>query len=145
MKGGLWARKFDYKNGETRVCNKCNEPFYTKKPIWRCSKCFNAEQKIIQTKLRKERGHKEPYPFSSANHEAGARFSKIRQELRKAWLEGPDAVKEHYTKQLKEAEELGIMKWIFDRRDDATIKSRTEKTKNQTQIEYPDTRGHYEY
>ena len=141
---GIWSRKFDYVNGETRVCKKCNELFYTMKPVYTCKKCANENQKLYSQKYRDEIGIKENYPFSSVGNEAGARFSKIRQKLRKAWEDGPEAVKKHYTKQLKEAEELGIMKWIFDRRDDATIKSRTEKSKNQTQIEYPDTRGHYE-
>ncbi len=144
MKGGLWAKKFDKVNGEDRVCNKCDTPFHTKKPTWKCPKCFNAEQKIIQTRIRKERGFKDPYPFSNINHQAGARFSKIRQNLRKAWLEGRDAVTEHYTKQLKEAEELGIMKWIYDRRDDSSLKENSAKTKEQTKKEHPDTRGYYE-
>ena len=34
---GLWNRKFDYANGETRICKGCGISFYTKKPRWRCN------------------------------------------------------------------------------------------------------------
>jgi hypothetical protein len=150
MKGGLWARKFDYQNGETRECKKCNESFYTKKPIWRCPKCFNAEQKVIQGKIRKERGLKPYYPFDNQGTEASNRFSSIRSAMSKAWKEyektgDKSVVIAHYDKQLKEIEENGIWQWIWDRRDDETIKGRTIRSREQIKKELPDTRGYHEY
>jgi hypothetical protein len=146
MKGGLWARKFDYKNGEDRVCNKCNTPFHTKKPSWKCSKCFNEEQKVIQGKIRKEKGLKANYPFSTVTNEAGKRFSKIRVELNKVWRTGDrDLIRGHYAHQLKEAERLGIIAWINDVRTKEVAEERSMRSKEQTKKDYPDTRGHYEY
>ena len=143
---GLWSKKFDYKNGEDRVCNKCNEPFYTKKPSWKCPKCFNQEQKIIQTKIRHEKGLKPNYPFSTVTNEAGKRFSKIRVELNKVWRTGDkELIRQHYNKQLEEAERLGIIAWINDVRNDETIRARTTRSKEMIKKELPDTRGYYEY
>jgi hypothetical protein len=50
----------------------------------------------------------------------------------------------HYNKQIKEIKENGIMQWIFDRRDEETLKANKPKSRNMTKIDYPDTRGHYE-
>jgi len=136
----IWNKKFDKKNGETRVCKDCNESFFTMRPIHTCKKCTFERYKHLVKRPEK----KENYPFSSVNNDAGARFSKIRQNLRKAWKEGPEAVKRHYNAQLKEAEELGILTWIYDRRDDETKKQKVEKSRKHITNATPDTRGHYE-
>lgn len=140
-----FKKPFNRIDGETRQCRECNTEFYTQKPIWVCRLCTNEQQRKIQEKKRKVQGIKDTYPFSSVKNEAGARFSKIRQDLRVAWNNGRVAINKHYAKQLKEAEELGILKWIYDRRDNETIKGNSQKSRNQTKIDWPDTRGHYEY
>lgn len=140
----IWNTKFDRINGETRVCKQCGNTYHTMKPIWICRLCTNEQQRKIQEKKRKSYGIKDNYPFSTKNHDAGKRFCKIRQKLRKAWDEGPEAVKKHYEAQLQEAEELGIMKWIYDRRDNETIKGKAEKSKKHIAKDWPDTRGYYE-
>jgi hypothetical protein len=142
---GLWSRKFDYKNGEDRVCNKCNTPFHTKKPVNVCRKCTNANQKILSQQYREKIGKKENYPFSTQTNEAGKRFSKIRKQLNIIWQTGDrELIRGHYTHQLEEAERLGIIKWINDVRTDEVIKARKMKSRNRTNIDWPDTRGHYE-
>lgn len=140
---GIWSRKFDYKNGEDRVCKICNEPFHTIRPINSCRKC-TADKANAYARKHRPYQRKEQYPFSTATNEAGSRFSKIRQELRKAWLEGRQTLTNHYTKQLKEAEELGIINWINDRRDKESQEQKKEKSKKKIHNDYPDTRGYNE-
>jgi hypothetical protein len=149
MAGGLWARKFDRKNGETRQCNYCGDTFHAKKPIWKCTKCVNAAQKIIEQKKRARTPKKEQYPFDNKGNEAGARFCKIRTALSNAWKEynktgDKSVIVAHYDKQLKEIQENGIMHWILDRRDIETLKENKPKTRNMIEKEVPDTRGWYE-
>jgi hypothetical protein len=146
---GLWSRKFDYQNGETRVCKKCGDTFHTIKPRYRCTACINANQKIIGEAKRANTPKKEQYPFDNKGNEAGARFCKIRTALSNAWKEynktgDKSVVIAHYDKQLKEIHENGIWQWIWDRRDDATIKGRTIRSKEMIRKDLPDTRGHYE-
>jgi hypothetical protein len=149
MAGGLWAKKFDRKNGETRECNGCGNTFHTMKPIWRCSKCVNAAQKIIGAKQREKIGKKKLYPFDNKGTESSNRFCSIRTALSRAWKEYDKTgdkgyVIAHYEKQLKEIKGNGIWEWIWDRRDDQTKKETQPKTSNMTKRDYPDTRGHYE-
>lgn len=142
---GLWSRKFDYKNGEDRVCKKCNVPFHTKKPRNICTKCNNAKQKILSQQYREKIGKKQNYPFSTKTNEAGKRFSKISAKLNKIWRTGDrELIRQHYADQLKEAEELGIIKWINDVRTDEAIRARQIKSRNRTNDDFPDTRGWYE-
>jgi hypothetical protein len=146
---GLWSRKFDYKNGENRVCKVCNEPYYTMKPINRCKKCVNANQRIIEELKRGKYKKKDTYPFNNRTNEAGARFCTIRTALSNAWKQynktgDKSYVNAHYEKQLKEITENGIMAWILDRRCLASQKEKHVKTKGMIRKEYPDTRGHYE-
>jgi len=147
---GLWSRKFDYNNGEQRVCKECGDTYHTMKPRWLCTKCVNAKQKIVETKKRARTPKKEQYPFDNKGNEAGARFCSIRTAMSKAWREyektgDKSIVIAHYDKQLKEIHENGIWEWIWDRRDDATIKGRTIRSKEIINKDLPDTRGHYEY
>jgi hypothetical protein len=146
---GIWSRKFDYKNGETRVCKLCGESFYTVKPRYRCNACINAKQKIIETVKRAKYEKKEQYPFDNKGTESANRFCRIRTAMNKAWREfektgDKSIVIAHYDKQLKEIHDNGIWKWIWDRRDGKTITGRTIKSKEQITNDFPDTRGHYE-
>jgi hypothetical protein len=149
MAGGLWSRKFDYKNGETRICKHCDASFHTIKPRYTCNVCLNAKQRIIETRKRARTPKKELYPFDNYGNEAGARFCKIRTALSNAWKQynktgDKSYVIAHYEKQLKEIKGNGIWKWIWDRRDDASKKEGKPKTANMTKKDYPDTRGWYE-
>jgi hypothetical protein len=146
---GLWSVKFDYKNGEDRTCKECNEPFHTMKPTYICTICRNKKQKVIQLKLRETKGRKAYYPFDNKGTESSNRFCRIRTQLSNAWKEydktgDKSVVIAHYDKQLKEIHENGIWEWIWDRRDDETIKGRSIKSKEMIRKDLPDTRGHYE-
>lgn len=140
---GLWNKKFNWKNGEDRICKDCNIPFHTKKPCYTCNLCRN---KKIRDYVHKNRPYqaKDKYPFSSLGGEATDRFVDIRRRLRIAWAGGRDTLTEHYSKQLKEIEENGILQWIYDRRDKETMAEKSDKSRNKIIKEYPDTRGHYE-
>ena len=147
---GIWSRKFDYKNGEDRVCKKCNETFHATKPLYTCTKCQNANQKILSKQYRDKIGRKPYYPFDNKGTESSNRFCSIRTALSKAWKEfektgDKSIVVAHYEKQLKEIHENGIWEWIWDRRDDETIKARSVKSKEMIRKDLPDTRGYYEY
>ena len=140
-----FKKPFNKQVGETRNCNQCGSEFHTFKPIWKCRLCQNEVQRKIQEKKRLEYGIKDNYPFSTKTNEAGKRFSKIRVELNKVWRTGDkQLIRQHYQKQLEEAERLGIIQWIYDRRDNESIKANSEKSRNKIRKEYPDTRGHYE-
>ena len=39
-------KKFNRKEGESRVCNRCSETFHTMKPRWVCPECVNKEKRI---------------------------------------------------------------------------------------------------
>jgi len=142
---GIWSRKFDYKNGETRVCNQCGETYHTPKPINKCRACVNARQLIIEREKRGRYKKKDTYPFNTKTHEAGARFCRIRTELSNAWKEykktgNREVIDAHYDKQLKEIHENGILIWILDRR---CLKAQSEKhikTKGMIRKEYPSTK-----
>jgi hypothetical protein len=146
----MFKKPFNKKVGETRECKHCGNEFFTLKPIWKCTKCTNASQRIVEERKRAKRGKKEQYPFNNYTNEAGARFNKIQKELRKAWSEFENTgdksyVIAHYDKQLEEIKGNGIWQWIWDRRDDVSKKEGKVKTANMTKKEYPDTRGYYEY
>jgi hypothetical protein len=146
---GLWSRKFDHKNGETRQCRVCSETFHAKKPIWKCTKCVNADQRVIETKKRAKYPKKDTYPFNNRTNEAGARFCSIRTALSNAWKEynktgDKSVVIAHYNKQLKDIHDNGIWQWIWDRRDEETLKEKKLKSRNMITKELPDTRGWYE-
>jgi hypothetical protein len=153
----LWKVKFDHKNGETRKCKLCDKDFHTKKPIWRCKQC-TAKVNFEYAKNKHGEGVmptgkwagmpvKKPYPFSNVTSDANNRFARIRKDLRKAWAGGRESLTKHYSKQLEEIRGNGIMEWILDRRgnDDMPGNEVKSKSKKKTNIEFPDTRGHYEY
>jgi hypothetical protein len=154
---GLWSVKFDHENGEMRKCKICDKDFHAKKPVWRCGLCTSKinfdkrkeqyEEGIMNTGKWIGMPMKKPYPFSNRTSEANNRFSRIRRDLRIAWEGGREELNKHYTKQLKEIEENGILEWILDRRanDDLPNGKEKAKSKKQTQIDWPDTRGYHEY
>jgi hypothetical protein len=135
---------FDRKNGEIRVCNICNEEFHTMKPLFRCKHCTNEWNKQ-ETKRKIAEGliepleHKLPYPFDTTNGDAANRFRRIQKELSNCYTK--EERREFYKKQLEEAEELGILLWIYDRRDEETKKEKRTQTRGMIKRNYPDTRG----
>ncbi len=145
----MFKKPFNKKNGEDRVCKVCGDAFHAKKPIWKCQKCVNASQKIIEEKKRAEYKKKEKYPFDTRTNEAANRFLSIRTALSKAWKQydktgDKTAVNTHYDKQIQEIKDNGIMEWILDRRTTYTKKENAVKSRNMIKTDYPDTRGHYE-
>jgi hypothetical protein len=146
----MFKKKFDRVNGEIRQCRECNIDFHSFKPVCVCRPCDNR----IKRERLKERSllgeidvyrPKKPYPFSNKTAEANNRFARIRAKNNQAWKLGREAINQHYERQLKEIEENGILEWIYDRRDDETIRSKRSKSKSYISKNYPDTRGHYEY
>lgn len=146
----MFKKPFNRKVGEERICKECNTTFHAMKPIWKCQKCVNAAQKIIERKKRAKYAKKDTYPFDNRTNEAFARFCSIRKELRKAWIEfektgDRSIITAHYDKQLKEIQENGIMKWIVDRRDKETLNKKQIKSRNHIQKDYPNHHDYYEY
>jgi len=149
MAGGLWSRKFDRVNGEDRICKECGSAFHAVKPIWRCKPCLNIKQRVIEEKKRANYDKKALYPFDNYTNAAGNRFCSIRTALSRAWKEyrktgDKSVIFAHYEKQLREAEQLGILTWIYDRRDAETARENSIKSVKLIRQDYPDTRGWYE-
>lgn len=149
----MYKKQFNRTIGETRQCKTCSNEFHTNRPIWYCNRCVTERSKISQ-KQRAGEGNvktgkfagmapKKPYPFDTRSNKALSRFRRIKRELNKCNTKEERRL--HYAKQLKEIEENGILEWIMDRRDDETAKERKAKSKSRTRIDYPNTRGHYEY
>jgi rubredoxin len=147
---GLWNRKFDYTNGETRQCKGCDTTFHTYKPRWRCRNCANEKQRVAETIKRSKYQKKDTYPFNNKTNEAGNRFCSIRTAISNAWKEykktgDKSVITQHYDKQIKEIEENGIMIWILDRRDKETLNAKKVKSKKNIQRDYPNHHDYYEY
>ena len=128
-----------------RICKICGEEYQPKKATLTCRKCSNEKARLNRIKYKaqgKIPADKPNYPFSNVSNQASLRFNRIQKELRNAWKEGPEAVKRHYDKQLKEAEELGIMEWIFDRRTTQGKRGgKTGRPSNDIKEEYPSTKN----
>jgi len=127
-----------------RVCKICGEEYQPTKTIRTCKKCTNEKSRLNRIKYKaqgKLPADKPNYPFSNVSNQASLRFNRIQKELRNAWKEGPEAVKRHYDKQLKEAEELGIMQWIFDRRTTQGKKNGKAGRPSDARVEYPSTKN----
>ena len=148
----MFKKPFNRKVGEDRICKECGDSFHAKKPIWKCTKCVNKAQKVIEERKRALYKKKDPYPFDTRTNLATNRFCSIRTALSKAWKEyektgDKSVITAHYDKQIKEIQDNGIMEWILDRR---TYEAKREmkpnvKSNNMINTDYPDTRGHYEY
>ena len=149
----MFKKPFNKKDGENRECKGCGEIFWTPKPRWKCNKCLakyvreqvlkQKEAGIIQSGKYRGQPYKKPYPFSNKTTEANNRFARIRRELDDCW--DKEERRAHYDKQLREAEELGIMDWIRDRRDMETQAKVRTKSRNQTEKDYPNTKDWYEH
>ena len=137
-------RKFNYKDGEQRVCKHCGVSFYTIKPRYSCNACLNAKQRIIETQKRAKYEKKTPYPYQVGNHNYNQRFYPLRAKLHK--MKERQEWQEYYKTKLDEImNDAVLMKWINDRRDKETLEAKQAKSKKVIQKETPDTRGHYEY
>ena len=140
---GLWNKKFDYVNGETRVCKECDKEFYTIKPRYRCNACVNAAQKIIEKARRAKYEKKEPYPYQGINHNYKQRFYPLRTKLHKMKIR--HEWKAYFKLKLDEIlNDAVLMKWINDRRDKETVEAKKIKSRDTITKDYPNTRGHYE-
>lgn len=138
-----FKKPFDRKNGEDRVCTICGKGFHTMKPTNRCPPCVNVwtknrNKEKLELGLIQPTEFKDRYPFDTTNGDAANRFKQIQKALLKCKTK--EERKAHYDKQLKEAEELGIMKWIYDRRDAETFKENRIKTRGRIDKDMPDTR-----
>ena len=140
----MFKTPFNYRVGENRTCRYCGADFHTIKPVWRCGTCVNEQQRKIQEKKRLSYGKKDQYPFDNISTEASNRFTSIRKKLRDAWEGGREALTQHYTNQLNEIEENGIMSWINDRRTNEAKREAKGKSANRIKGDYPDTRNYYE-
>jgi len=147
----MFKKPFNRKVGEDRVCKECGDSFHAKKPIWKCIKCVNKAQRVIEERKRAQYKKKDPYPFDTRSNEPGRRFNRISTQLSNAWKEynktgDRSVITAHYDRQLKEIQENGIMEWILDRRSvDAKKENNTNvKSNNMIEKELPDTRGWYE-
>jgi hypothetical protein len=148
----MFKKPFNRTVGEERICKECNVSFHAKKPIWKCQKCVNKAQKVIEEKKRAKYKKKDRYPFDTRGNSAGSRFCSIRTALSRAWKEynktgDKSIITAHYDKQLKEIIDNGIMEWILDRRTPEAKRENNPnaKSRNMIKIDYPDTRGYYEY
>lgn len=148
----MFKKPFNKKDGETRECRKCGATYHTMRPRWSCDKCLakyiyeqklaNKQPGIIKSGKYEGQPYKTKYPFSNKSQEANQRFARIRRELDNCW--DKEERRAHYRKQLEEAETLGIIKWINDRRDDKSMRQGKPKSKTKIENEYPDTKGLYE-
>lgn len=134
---------FDRKNGETRNCKVCGVSFHTMKPVNRCRLCTNEWTKQrtkekIELGLIEKTEYKENYPFNTQNGESATRFNRIQYALRDCKTK--EERRAHYAKQLEEIEHNGILKWIYDRRDEETKRENTIKTRGRIEKDLPDTR-----
>lgn len=149
MAGGLWQRKFNYKDGETRICKTCGREWHTMKPRLSCNLCYNEKSKLAQRR-RKEEGKitwvkKNKYPYHTERNggwhgSAKQHFSNIRSRNNKAWNGGREALTRFYSEIFEEIEKNGIMEWIWDRRDRETLDKDRKKRDSQIIKDYPNTK-----
>ena len=103
---GLWSKKFNYKDGEDRVCKECGDTYHTMKPRWICTKCVNANQRIIEEAKRANYKSKIRYPYHSDNRgwqgSAKQHFLNIRTRNSKAWKGGREALTAFYSEIFEE-------------------------------------------
>jgi len=141
---GLWNRKFDYVNGEQRICKHCDKEFYTIKPRYRCNECINAAQKITEQKKRSRYEKKLPYPYQGKNHNYKQRFYPLRTKLHK--MKVRSEWQAYFKERLDEVlNDVVLMKWINDRRDKETKEAKAIKSRKTITKDYPSHHDYYEY
>jgi hypothetical protein len=141
---GLWSRKFDYVNGDTRECKGCGVEFHTIKPRYSCNQCINAKQRIIETKKRAKYEKKLPYPYQGKNHNYKQRFDPLKSKLHK--MKERQEWQAYFKVRLDEVlNDAVLMKWINDRRDKETAEAKQIKSKSNITKEYPNHHDYYEY
>jgi hypothetical protein len=141
---GLWNKKFDHINGETRQCKGCDATFHTMKPRYSCNVCINAKQRIIERVKRSKYEKKEPYPYQKANHNYQHRFKPLQSKLSK--IKVRSEWKEYLKDKLDEIfNDAVLMKWINDRRDKETAETKQIKSKDNIKKDYPSYHDYYEY
>ena len=141
---GLWNRKFDYANGETRICKGCGISFHTIKPRYDCNACLNAKQKVIEQRKRDTYEKKAAYPYQGPNHDYHHRFYPLRAKLHK--MKVREEWQAYFKEKLNEIfNDAVLMKWINDRRDKETLEAKQAKSKKTITKDYPNTHDYYEY
>jgi len=141
---GLWNKKFDHTNGETRICKECGVSFHTMKPRYSCNACLNTKQKVIEQKKRGKYERKVPYPYQGPNHNYHTRFYPLRSKLHK--MKERQEWQEYYKTKLDEImNDAVLMKWINDRRDKETAEAKQSKSRKTITKDYPNTHDYYEY
>jgi len=140
----LWNTKFDYANGEQRVCKECGISFHTMKPRYSCNACLNIKQKVIEQKKRGKYERKEPYPYQGPKHDYHQRFYPLRVKLHK--MKVREEWQAYFKEKLDEImQDKILMKWINDRRDKETLEAKQIKSKKTITKDYPNTHDYYEY
>ena len=140
----LWNRKFDYANGEQRVCKGCGISFYTIKPRYECNTCLNIKQKVIEQRKRATYEKKQSYPYQGPKHDYHQRFYPLRVKLHK--MKVREEWQAYFKEKLNEImQDKILMKWINDRRDMETLKQKKAKTISRTKKDYPNHHDYYEY
>ena len=141
---GLWSRKFDYANGEQRICKHCGISFHTIKPRYSCNACLNAKQRIIETAKRAKYEKKVPYPYQGKNHNYKQRFDPLKRVLHK--MKERSEWQAYFKIKLDEIlNDAVLMKWINDRRDKETAEAKKIKSKSNIAKDYPNHHDYYEY
>jgi len=140
----LWNTKFDYANGEQRVCKECGISFHTMKPRYSCNACLNIKQKVIEQKKRGKYEKKQSYPYQGPKHDYHQRFYPLRVKLHK--MKVREEWQAYFKEKLDEImQDKILMKWINDRRDKETLEAKQAKSKKNIQRDYPNTHDYYEY
>lgn len=140
----MFKKPFNRKDGEDRICMDCGNGFHTMQPTNRCNECKkiwtrNRQKEKLELGLIEKHTPKENYPFGTQNGEAARRFKRIQKGLNKCFSR--EERREYYNNQLREAEELGILTWIYDRRDSESNSEGRVKRETKIKKEYPDTRN----
>ena len=120
--------KFDRVNGETRKCKECGEEYHTMKPIWTCNECVNKKafkkNKELAAMGMKRWIAKAEYPDRGVLRKT--KFDRLQAKLRKMhfrheWVEYLSA---RLDEVMKDRE---LMDWIYDRRDEESMKQKKVK------------------
>lgn len=139
--------KQPFKGPQERKCKICEEQFIANRPSWKCNKCIGKEQRNFNLSKKEiglttsGREFKQPYPYPKA--EQTKRFRKVKNELK--GLDFREDWQEYFSNKLNELiKDAKLMKWIYDRRDNETNRSKkiylTKGRPRDIRDLYPDTR-----